>query len=244
MAETGLPGRPSSGTAPKLPKISGLPGRMAICQKSTTRPRRVSDSMTRSWSPTLAPPVVTSRSTPAIWSATPAMASRSSLATGSTTGSPPQARTRAASAWELELTIPPVGIVSPGMAISSPVARIATRGRRCTVIHGWLAAAARPISRAVSRRPAGSTRSPAAKSCPARRMWRPAVTGSPTVMRPPSRVASSWIRMPSAPSGTTLPVNSRTVWPGPTTPENGWPAGAVPITSSWAPSVPSAARSA
>ena len=34
-----------------------------------------------------------------------------------------------------------------------------------------------------------------------------------------------------------LPVNSRTVWPGPTVPSNGWPAGAAPITRSVASSV-------
>ena len=43
----------------------------------------------------------------------------------------PQARTRAASACELEEeTMPPGGICSPGRAISSPVARIGMRGRR------------------------------------------------------------------------------------------------------------------
>ena len=71
--------------------------------------------------------------------------------------------------------MPPGGIGSPGMAISSPVARMATRGRRCTLSQGWLAAAARPTSRAVMRRPAGTTVSPRAKSWPARRMWRPAL---------------------------------------------------------------------
>ena len=65
--------------------------------------------MTRSWSPTEAPPVVTSMSAPATASATAAIAARSSRATGSTIGSPPAARTRAARAWELELTMPPGG---------------------------------------------------------------------------------------------------------------------------------------
>ena len=161
-----------------VPNSSGFPGRMAICQKSSFRPRVCRLSITRSWSPTEAPPVVTSMSMPCTASATAATASRVSAATGSTIGSPPAARTRAASAWELELTMPPGGIGSPGMAISSPVARMATRGRRCTVSQGWLAAAARPMSRAVRRRPAGTTASPAAKSWPARRMWRPAVTAS------------------------------------------------------------------
>ena len=37
-AETGLPGRPSTGVAPSRPEISGLPGRMAIFQKSSSKP--------------------------------------------------------------------------------------------------------------------------------------------------------------------------------------------------------------
>ena len=37
---------------------------------------------------------------------------------------------------QLELTMPPGGIGSPGMAISSPVARMPIRGRRCTESHG------------------------------------------------------------------------------------------------------------
>ena len=79
MAETGLPGRPSTGTPPSgasWPNSSGLPGRMAICQKSSVMPRLCRPSMTRSWSPTEAPPVVTSMSMPATASATAAIASR------------------------------------------------------------------------------------------------------------------------------------------------------------------------
>ena len=63
------------GRRPSRPKTSGLPGRMAIFQKSSSRPRRFSPSMTRSWSPTLAPPVVTSMSMPATASATAPTAS-------------------------------------------------------------------------------------------------------------------------------------------------------------------------
>ena len=36
--ETGLPGRPSTGVGPMRPNISGLPGRMAIFQKSSVMP--------------------------------------------------------------------------------------------------------------------------------------------------------------------------------------------------------------
>jgi len=72
----------------------------------------------------------------------------------------------------------------------------------------------------------------------------PATTASFTRSSAPSAVASSCSRIASAPSGTTLPVNSRTAWPGSTRPANGCPAGAAPITRSVAPSVPSAPRSA
>jgi hypothetical protein len=58
------------------------------------------------------------------------MAAVSSGAIGSTMGSPPPARTSAARAWALELTMPPGGIGSPGSAISSPVARMPMRGAR------------------------------------------------------------------------------------------------------------------
>ena len=38
--DTGLPGRPSSGVFPSLPKIRGLPGRIAIFQKSSSNSSR------------------------------------------------------------------------------------------------------------------------------------------------------------------------------------------------------------
>jgi len=47
-ADTGLPGRPSTGTAPSWPNSSGFPGRMAICQKSSVMPRWRRLSMIRS----------------------------------------------------------------------------------------------------------------------------------------------------------------------------------------------------
>ena len=55
---------PRPGTSLTRPNISGLPGRMAICQKSSLRPISASASCTRSCSPTDAPPVVTSMSAP------------------------------------------------------------------------------------------------------------------------------------------------------------------------------------
>ena len=56
---TGLPGRPITRVAPSRPNISGLPGRIAIFQKSSCMPLAVSTALTRSWSPTEAPPSVT-----------------------------------------------------------------------------------------------------------------------------------------------------------------------------------------
>jgi competence protein ComEC len=57
--DTGFPGRPSTCVSPKLPTISGLPGRMAMRQKSSSMPTPSSVACTRSWSPTEAPPSVT-----------------------------------------------------------------------------------------------------------------------------------------------------------------------------------------
>ncbi len=59
-----MPGSPSTGVPATRPAISGLPGRIAIFQKSSSKPRSAKAACTRSWSPTLAPPVVTSMSAP------------------------------------------------------------------------------------------------------------------------------------------------------------------------------------
>ncbi len=213
MVETGLPGRPNTGTAPRRPKISGLPGRMAIFQKSSVMPSAPNASRTRSCSPTDAPPVVTSRSAPRaaatmVWSAC-----ASSGATPSSNGSPPQARTKAAKAGPFEETIwfGPMG--SPGITTSSPVGRMATRGLRATDSHGTLAAAARPTSRGVITRPARKTTSPSRKSMPALRTCRPGFA-SFMVMRSPATSVSSWITTVSAPSGRGAPVKMRTHSPG------------------------------
>ena len=63
---------------------------------------------------------------------------------------------------------------SPGITSSSPVERIATRGFRCTDSHGrFIAAGQRHVARGerAARRRTGA--SPALKSSPALRMWRP-----------------------------------------------------------------------
>ena len=215
---------------------------MAIFQKSSRNPTPPSPACTRSWSPTLAPPVVTSMSAPRAAAAAAAIAAAVSPATGSTVASAPASRTRAARQCALELTMPPAPIASPGRLSSSPVASTATRGRRCTASQGWLPAAASPTSRAPSRRPAGNRRSPAAKSWPWRLMCCPALGASPTITVSASAWASSCSSTQSAPGGMMLPVNRRTASPHFSVPSNGRPAGAAPTTRRRAPEAASAAR--
>ncbi len=47
-ADTGLPGTPRTGRGPIIPNISGLPGLIAIFQKSGTNPRSAMPARTRS----------------------------------------------------------------------------------------------------------------------------------------------------------------------------------------------------
>ena len=63
--ESGLPGSPSTRMASRRPNSIGLPGRTATFQKSSVMPRASSAGLTRSRSPTDAPPMVTSTSTSA-----------------------------------------------------------------------------------------------------------------------------------------------------------------------------------
>ena len=179
-AETGLPGRPSTGVAPSRPQISGLPGRMAICQKSSAKPRAPARSAPghgrrrwrRRWSPA-------GRSPRGGRGRLGDRLGVSSGAIGSTTGSPPPARTRAARAWALELTMPPGGIGSPGRAISSPVARMPMRGRRCTASQGWFAGGGQ-ADVAGGQPPAGAAPVP-------RRRRNRAPGGGPSARRGPPR---------------------------------------------------------
>ena len=68
--------------------------------------------------------------------------------------------------------------VLPGGSNSSPVAMMATSGRRTTGSVVWLAEAASDSAAASSTRCRSSSVSPSSKSSPARRMWRPAATVS------------------------------------------------------------------
>ncbi len=216
--DTGLPGRPSTGVPPIRPNISGLPGFMAMRQKSTSRPASPSTDCTRSRSPTETPPMVTRASAPRDPSASARIEDSSSGAMPRSMASPPLAATSAVSAGPLELTIwlGPMG--SPGRTTSSPVARSAMRGLRATISQGWFIAAARPMSRAVSRRPARIITSPSRKSMPASRMCCPLGVLSSIRTVSPSRVVSSWMTMASAPAGTGPPVKIRTASPAATVP--------------------------
>ena len=59
MEATGLPGRPRMRASPSAPWTRGLPGRIAIFQKSSDMPCRARAGRSRSRSPTDAPPSVT-----------------------------------------------------------------------------------------------------------------------------------------------------------------------------------------
>ena len=56
IADTGLPGRPNNGTPSMAPNASGLPGRMATCQKCMALPISPMTFLTKSKSPTETPP--------------------------------------------------------------------------------------------------------------------------------------------------------------------------------------------
>ncbi len=102
---------------------------------------------------------------------------------------------------------------SPGMAISSPVPRMATRGRRTTFSQGRFMAASSAIWRGPSRQPAAGPASPWEKSSPPGRTWRPRSTGASTVTTAPWRRVFSWMTTLSAPWGRGPPVKMRTAWP-------------------------------
>ena len=168
--------------------ISGLPGRMAIFQKSTASPRLPSAD---------AHQVVVAdagaadghqhvhaaagvrgggqraRGRPAPSAAAP--------------GSPPPARTRAASAWALELTMPPGGIGFAGQRHLVAGGRMATRGRRWTGARDGCRRRARPMSRAFSRRPAATRIVADGEILPGAADLAARFTASRTVTRSPSR---------------------------------------------------------
>ena len=172
--ETGLPGRPSSGMSRSRPKISGLPGRIAIFQKSSANPPGPSALWTRSWSPTDAPPSVTSRSAPfgfvrqiSQWLRCCPAGCRDRPARRPIARSAPIIRTR------MMRRCRPVCAVRRDAKARRPSPR-KRREDAAAPRHGRR----RPPQSAKDREasaclPAAASTSPALKSSPAARMWRP-----------------------------------------------------------------------
>ena len=130
-------------------------------------------------------------------------------------GSPPQARTSAATAMPEEETIwlRPTG--SPGITSSSPVERMATRGLRRTDSHGrFIAAEQRHVAR--GQHPAGRERRIARGEVEAGLADVAAGRGASRMVILPCRRAlvSSWMTIESAPIGSGPPVKMRTASPG------------------------------
>ena len=158
------------------------------------------------------------------------MASSVSPAGASSTAAAAQVRQSPCSAGPPEFQIAQGPTGPPAGTISSPVDRIATRGRRTTSTFAYPAAAASEIRQGSSRTPLASSRWPAWKSPPRGRMWPDASASGPRrTISSPSRVAVSWITTQSAPSGTGAPVKMRTASPGPRSRSNPRPAALSPM---------------
>ncbi len=103
----GCPAAPAPAPRPGARTSAACPAASRSARSPARSPRAARAACTRSCSPTLAPPVVTSRSAPRARPPPRRSPPRRRGTIGSSTGSPPQARTSAASACELELTMPP-----------------------------------------------------------------------------------------------------------------------------------------
>ena len=134
--EMGLPGRPKKTCAvggPPLrgicPKTSGLPGWILTPVKWKMAPRRARAGSTRSNLPAETPPEMRSMSACMAFASAASRALAVSAAVGRTMGSPPALAKSAASMGAFELRIlPGPGVARTGTS-SSPVVRMATRGR-------------------------------------------------------------------------------------------------------------------
>ena len=101
IEETGLPGRPNTGTSPTSPKANGLAGLIAICIQRMS-PMRSSTTFTKSNDPMLTPPLVSTasqRATPSRSAAS--MRASSSGARPRSTASKPASSHRASRVWRL-----------------------------------------------------------------------------------------------------------------------------------------------
>ena len=139
-----------------------------------------------------------------------AITSGSSGCTSLTRGRAPVSPAREASRTELLSVTSPGPSADPTGRISSPVGMIAATGRRATVSVACPAAAA--VARSAGRRrwPAGMSSSPAGKSSPAARTFRPGGAG-PVIWTLPSAWSRTRSRSTtvSMPTGTGLPVSTQ-----------------------------------
>ena len=127
--ETGLPGSPNTSVSPRTPKVSGLPGRTATRQNTSSTPSSREASRTRSWAPTETPPeLITTSCSSALLSAA-RWASVVSAAGAICSTRALELRRAARSIGPLESKISPGFRSAPAGRSSVPVARTATRGR-------------------------------------------------------------------------------------------------------------------
>ena len=196
----------------------GLPGRMDTPWASNSLPSMAANTRrVKSRWPTELPPESSSRSQSASAVVQVAcMRAKSSVQMPRATGTPPASSTRAASEAELMSRILPGGGVWSAGTSSSPVERMATRGRRCTETVVRPRPASTPRSWGRSRWPAARIRSPGRQSSPARMTFSPGATGrnTATVVGSSRRVYST-MTTASALSGNSPPVQMRAAWPGP-----------------------------
>src|SRR5215212_3328726 len=230
--DTGLPGRPNTGTPPTSPKAKGLAGRTATWNHRMS-PMRSSTTFTRSTSPMLTPPLVSTASHRSTAERTaPVMAASSSPPRPRSTGTNPDDASSASSVGRLESRTCPGSSGAPPPTSSSPVDNTPTRGRRWTATDDAPTLARTPRRPGVRTVPGVTTTSPARRSSPARRTAVPGSTGTSTTTDAPSAdgAVRSTMTTASAPGGTTAPVMMRTAWPAPTSTGTTGPASWVPTT--------------
>ena len=129
-----------------------------------------------------------------------------SRATGRISGTPPARATCTASEYAFELRIWNSRGFSSTSTISSPVARIATRGLRYTGTTACPTVASIAMLAKSKRRPRGTTTAPRRASDPCGLIASPAATVRSELTRSPVRVTCSTITTASAPRGIGAPV--------------------------------------
>ncbi len=217
-ALAGFPGSPTTGVPSHIASTVGLPGLIAIpCTSTPGEPSRATTCAVRSRTDTDEP---ADRTTASASSSAARNARSSSTASSGTiphgTGTPPACATTAATVVPLTSRICAGPGTAPAATTSSPVERIAIRGRSRTATRVIPSAARPPTSAARSRRPAGIATAPARTSSPTARTFSPVAAASSTSTSPPWRLVSSTITTASAPRGIIAPVCVRTASRAPT----------------------------